>query len=1338
MASTYPCTNIPMTTSFPAKDYQNQLNHSDDLLIDPFTSLSSGQENVPSMYNGLGTQSMHMDREWTSKVPLDDASYGIDGSTLSQSGYDAFSTFDREQPSLVDHNLGMVESSADTPYTHGTSQSYSGMSPPEAYMSEYETSHMDDYDAQTFDNEFLLEKHFGPLAPALDSTSDPTQTFGASTIDGLATIGNNPHNSQASYCTPPPPSAHWRSRTTHLMSPELTDSTSPGSSYGVVSPAVRTRLLGGGTMSRVSSQSTATEPTLSMRHHTPALTGSSAEASPEPPSLAEVGNGTSPVVRIESYSRGDSPARTRGSALRNSSKRSRASRSSSHLAAPTDDVSNEGENTDLVEDQPLSTTGQVTSTDFQEQHPHHTSNPRAGLNPNMRAEIRDQVIPNFRDQDELDERAAKKADVQEWLRKNSDPVQSQQEMHAQARIRKDQTCTTRRRARSTAEPKRLMEVANDINTECLAEANLRIPGPGLMLSEVSSDEDAEADIDLDFESAPTGVSEVAQIAEAAQGLKEESDAHPWSDPIYMPPRLSIIEQPLTSNAAIARFEERARDLETASRKATWATSIRRLSENDLDKIIGPEGLLSRFSISKDKIMETVDKVDRRLRPKRSNSNLKRKPNEVNAERPGLPLNTPHESQESLHGRKGSLQGRKESLGVRTESSSIRRMSSIGKRPKSPKVNTGGTIATMASHIAALGGNGSFSPTTTSAPTTAWTRNLTRLKRTAESDPNNAAEHGIAALWTKQGGPPLPTLASPPKENQDVTPFGPADEDEDGDTDENSNDKGVQMDFTPRDVPIIPTKEGFKNNIRELNPRLAPYLEDRLAQEQLRRFKKLVSFKVDHVQAVQRRACPSGNNKCFALGGKASFLPSKSSKKEPELSHTGFSVAGIASSDADANTLPDGVVTASQFQPGITLPPVDRLPAEFECPLCFTVKKIHKPSDWSKHVHEDLQPFTCTFPECSEPKSFKRKADWVRHENERHRQLEWWTCSKPDCQHKCYRRDNFVQHLVREHKLTEPNSKNTAPNRPAVRGPAKKTPRDKGHSSSNSCEDEVLALVASCRHETTDEPQSEPCRFCGNKSNSWKKLTVHLARHMEQLSLPVLKLVEQKDVTPDTVISPIEQPIPSHTINAAVAAERKSTSRESSGISPYEITLEMEDVKRELPGSFTPVHNVTAFNSPSRENQVTGAFPWGQPSIQCSQTRTEASLLAYSQNIGSSYDPSYSGYNPPTASQFAQMNTQQNHVQPSRPNNVMYNSQSAQPVGMALPTAIGPYQTPSVPFNGPRYVNQNGLPMSGPQSVPQNIAMSPPYGPHSRMAYPHVPNPPTAFQNEYQQYYSYPT
>ena len=221
-----------------------------------------------------------------------------------------------------------------------------------------------------------------------------------------------------------------------------------------------------------------------------------------------------------------------------------------------------------------------------------------------------------------------------------------------------------------------------------------------------------------------------------------------------------------------------------------------------------------------------------------------------------------------------------------------------------------------------------------------------------------------------------------------------------------------------------------------------------------------------------------------------------------------------SDSSDENDHPadhgDDNVAAAQFPPGVPTPPVSHLPAEFECPICFKTKKFNKPSDWTKHVHEDVQPFTCTFPDCNEPKSFKRKADWVRHENERHRHLEWWTCNQPDCNHRCYRKDNFVQHLVRDHKMPEPKQKTQK-----VAAAAAAAGKRNGREPHAAGLDRVCNIVESCHQETEVPPSSEKCRFCGLACSTWKKLTVHLARHMEAISLPVLDLIRDDAVVPVT-------------------------------------------------------------------------------------------------------------------------------------------------------------------------------------------------------------------------------
>lgn len=96
----------------------------------------------------------------------------------------------------------------------------------------------------------------------------------------------------------------------------------------------------------------------------------------------------------------------------------------------------------------------------------------------------------------------------------------------------------------------------------------------------------------------------------------------------------------------------------------------------------------------------------------------------------------------------------------------------------------------------------------------------------------------------------------------------------------------------------------------------------------------------------------------------------------------------------------------------------------------------------------------------------------------------------NCTHVCYRKDNFLQHLVREHKLPEPRQKPEA----AIEKTRLTEP--------------AWIMLEKCHHETTNHPQNEPCKFCGETFSSWEKLTSHLAKHMENIASPVLRLVAE--------------------------------------------------------------------------------------------------------------------------------------------------------------------------------------------------------------------------------------
>ncbi|CZR64828.1 uncharacterized protein PAC_14727 [Phialocephala subalpina] len=360
----------------------------------------------------------------------------------------------------------------------------------------------------------------------------------------------------------------------------------------------------------------------------------------------------------------------------------------------------------------------------------------------------------------------------------------------------------------------------------------------------------------------------------------------------------------------------------------------------------------------------------------------------------------------------------------------------------------------------------------------------------------SSQAGFLELWKTQGGPPVfhPDADQKQPEDRDRD-----EEDEDEDEDEDS----VPMSHSE---PIIPNHEGFKAHLRRLIPDMGPdldWLVSRIAHQQEIRYKNLLQLKIRHLQAVYSGSC-SAAGRCLYLGGTPILLDSTGSLGGPrEFTSTGDGLQ-LATDLSNNSSGGEGAITVESFPLGIPMPPTRNLPAEFECQICFRVKKFEKPSDWVKHVHEDLQPFTCTFEHCKEPKSFKRRADLVRHENERHRHLEWWQCQVDDCRHTCYRKDNFLQHLVREHKLPEPKQKTKA----AIKKARLTEP--------------AWILLERCHHETTVRPQDEPCKICGKSFDTWKKLTVHLTKHMEHIALPVLTMVVEMDVNPETIVSPVKQ------------------------------------------------------------------------------------------------------------------------------------------------------------------------------------------------------------------------
>ena len=629
---------------------------------------------------------------------------------------------------------------------------------------------------------------------------------------------------------------------------------------------------------------------------------------------------------------------------------------------------------------------------------------------------------------------------------------------------------------------------------------------------------------------PTEGEDIAEVSDTASVRENKLiEGHVYYNPKAAPPTdadMALMSQPLqwndapslawitktkfqpgTANEAMTRWNGQADAFSIVSRQATWGT--RRRSETNLAdyESVVDGSIFKKLAISKPRegnrdrqsslFDQGLDRLDRLASLVRNRSDGKIK-------RVRSTQNIPKDAQGQAHPRHNS-QG---SLAPPA------RTSSSGRR-QSPNINT--ALAAMSGPLAAVGTtharSGSVSATATSPKGPGhlgFARSaINRVRSKSELTSHESAVHkGLFGLLRAQGGPPapMPMVSSPPIEAE-VKPTHQEllDQDEDEDEeDEQGDEDNLKTESDDQAEPIMPNYEGFKDHVRRLNPDMDlsrySWLVSRIAHQQEVRYKHLLELRVRHSQATVNHTCAAGLH-CMAAGGRATVFDAKGKPRESDLGSAGLQLVTDFSDDSNPG---EGAITDETFPKGVPMPPTRNLPAEFECQLCFRVKKFQKPSDWTKHVHEDVQPFTCTYDKCKEPKSFKRKADWVRHENERHRHLEWWICQMDDCRHPCYRKDNFLQHLVREHKLPEPKQKTKA----AIKKSTSTEP--------------AWRMVEQCHHETQKKPQDEPCKFCGKPFNTWKKLTVHLAKHMEYISLPVLKLVDKRQVDANTIISPVEQ------------------------------------------------------------------------------------------------------------------------------------------------------------------------------------------------------------------------
>ena len=385
---------------------------------------------------------------------------------------------------------------------------------------------------------------------------------------------------------------------------------------------------------------------------------------------------------------------------------------------------------------------------------------------------------------------------------------------------------------------------------------------------------------------------------------------------------------MTSNFAIEQYRKAADNFSMLSRRATWGTT-RRMSDTDIEGG-RRENLLKRLSFKRE--AEAGEKkpgfFNRAVALARKTSQSSTV-NKLKRNRSDAGINS--SSSFASHQRNSST-----SLVPPPAASKERRRSSSAAAPRL-ETNNGNFL---------IPSNQSYHNRRASASNISETSSIMggivrqfRSRSRSKSDSNRG--YGIAAQWQREGGPPV-VAPSPRDDGGPATVSAQGDSDAEGDDDNeeefrcNKNSDHLAPNLQ---LKIEPTMEGFKQNIRVLNPHIKSYLVDRLAYQQSIRYKGLLKKRIDHEAACQNCNCSSGAKFCLKMGGQAYPLM-------PKTKGRNFRAPNI---DDCSDSNPENKLGQENFPAGIPMPPTDRFPAELECPYCFVVKKFQKPSDWTKHI-----------------------------------------------------------------------------------------------------------------------------------------------------------------------------------------------------------------------------------------------------------------------------------------------------------------------------------------------------------------------------------------------------
>ncbi|KAI1488984.1 hypothetical protein F5X96DRAFT_42443 [Biscogniauxia mediterranea] len=223
----------------------------------------------------------------------------------------------------------------------------------------------------------------------------------------------------------------------------------------------------------------------------------------------------------------------------------------------------------------------------------------------------------------------------------------------------------------------------------------------------------------------------------------------------------------------------------------------------------------------------------------------------------------------------------------------------------------------------------------------------------------------------------------------------------------------------------------------------------------------------------------------ASSAKVSEKKGTQSEKSIPTAHS-FSVIHKSDIEEESPIVPRTIYAESHIagRSSTKVPPVPNSPGVlFECPYCHMklIRSVMEDrNNWKRHVFRDLRPYSCSFPDCSNPaKLFATRHDWIYHEMQMHRRT--WNCH--ECDSVLPSKKLMVAHSRTAHQDTLTPSQ--------------------------------LLVLVDMSERPIDEDKILPCPLCPSELYL-NRLMEHLAGHMEELALFALprNIDDAKDARSD--------------------------------------------------------------------------------------------------------------------------------------------------------------------------------------------------------------------------------